>query len=76
VLGFRSDDALRFEFALPPQQLTKRFEQISIDLYELSESFSDRNSILRRTRDLLLPRLISGEVDVSKLDISIPDEAT
>ena len=29
---------------------------------------------LRRTRDLLLPRLISGEVDVSELDISVPEE--
>ena len=28
-------------------------------------------STLRRTRDLLLPRLISGEVDVSALDIDV-----
>ena len=30
---------------------------------------------LRRTREMLLPRLISGEVDVSELDIAIPEEA-
>lgn len=30
---------------------------------------------LRATRDLLLPRLISGEVDVSHLDIAIPEIA-
>jgi type I restriction enzyme S subunit len=34
-----------------------------------------KNTILRRTRDLLLPRLISGEVDVSELDIAAPEEA-
>ncbi len=34
-----------------------------------------KNTTLRRTRDLLLPRLISGEVDVSELDISVPEEA-
>ena len=34
-----------------------------------------RNQALRRTRDLLLPRLISGEVDVSELDIVVPEEA-
>lgn len=28
-----------------------------------------RNRNLRRTRDLLLPKLISGEVDVSNLEI-------
>jgi type I restriction enzyme S subunit len=34
-----------------------------------------KNTILRHTRDLLLPRLISGEVDVSELDIAVPEEA-
>ncbi len=74
VLGFRSDDALAFEFVLPPQQLTERFEQIASDLYDLGESLNDRNTTLRRTRDLLSPRLISGEVDMSELDITIPEE--
>jgi type I restriction enzyme S subunit len=30
-----------------------------------------KNEVLRRTRDLLLPRLISGEIDVSDLDIAL-----
>jgi type I restriction enzyme S subunit len=30
---------------------------------------------LRQTRDLLLPKLISGEVDVSELGIAVPEEA-
>ena len=34
-----------------------------------------KNTTLRRTRDMLLPRLISGEVDVSELDITISEEA-
>ncbi len=33
-----------------------------------------KNTTLRRTRDLLLPRLISGELDVSELDIAISKE--
>jgi type I restriction enzyme, S subunit len=33
-----------------------------------------KNDILHRTRDLLLPKLISGEVDVSELDVTIPEE--
>ena len=32
-------------------------------------------SNLRATRDLLLPRLISGEIDVTDLDIAVPDLA-
>lgn len=34
-----------------------------------------KTGILRRTRDLLLPKLISGEVDVSERDITVPEEA-
>jgi type I restriction enzyme S subunit len=38
-----------------------------------------KNSIVRQTRDLLLPKLISGQLDVEDLDIEIgeqPVEAT
>lgn len=41
---------------------------------ELILVLQQRNKILRRTRDLLLPKLISGEVDVSELDITVPEE--
>jgi type I restriction enzyme S subunit len=34
-----------------------------------------KNAALRQTRDLLLSKLISGEVDVSELDIRIPENA-
>ena len=33
-----------------------------------------KNQNLGKTRDLLLPKLISGEVDVSKLDIQLNQE--
>jgi len=36
-----------------------------------SSIYSDRNFILRRSRDLLLPKLISGELDVEDLDIAV-----
>jgi type I restriction enzyme S subunit len=34
-----------------------------------------KNNLLRQTRDLLLPTLISGELDVENLDIRVPEEA-
>lgn len=33
-----------------------------------------KNNNLRKTRDLLLPKLISGEIDVEKLEIEISEE--
>ena len=34
-------------------------------------NLAKQNLILRQTRDLLLPRLVSGEVDVSDLDVGV-----
>ena len=34
------------------------------------------NAKLRATRDLLLPKLISGETDVSDLEITVPEVET
>jgi type I restriction enzyme S subunit len=44
-------------------------------MLELRHELTMRNSVLRQTRDLLLPKLISGDVDVSELDIQIPQRA-
>jgi len=35
------------------------------------EVLTKRNTILRTTRDLLLPKLISGKLDVEDLDIDV-----
>jgi type I restriction enzyme S subunit len=40
---------------------------------ELMLTLQQQNLILRRTRDLLLPRLVSGEIDVADLDIAVPE---
>jgi type I restriction enzyme S subunit len=42
--------------------------------FRLIDSLSRLNRIPRRTRDLLLPKLISGEVDVAELEIAVPEE--
>jgi type I restriction enzyme S subunit len=43
-------------------------------IYDQELNLRKRNKILRRTRDLLLPRLISGDLDVSHLDIRIAED--
>jgi type I restriction enzyme S subunit len=52
---------------LPPAPLLTRFNEIIGDTVGLLRNFVLRNRNLRATRDLLLPRLISGEIDVSTL---------
>jgi type I restriction enzyme S subunit len=37
--------------------------------FKQTKNLNEKNTNLRQTRDLLLPRLISGEIDVENLDI-------
>ena len=57
-----------------PLDVVRRFDELVEPSLSLIISLAKRNEALRRTRDLLLPRLISGEVDVSNLDIAVPEE--
>jgi type I restriction enzyme S subunit len=58
------------ELSLPPVAICKQFGELIKPMVHLTHSFDRRNQNLRQTRDLLLPKLISGEIDVSDLDIA------
>ena len=62
------------ELIVPAQALVTNFEDTVQQIALLILTLQRKNTTLRRTRDLLLPRLISGEVDVSELDITVPEE--
>lgn len=62
-------------FILPPRDLLDKFEMCGSVLLKCILNYENKNSNLRRTRDLLLPKLISGELDVSDLDIEIKGKA-
>lgn len=54
----------------PSAEVIGRFELIAAPLWRLIRILSDKNTNLSKQRDLLLPKLISGEIDVS--DIPMP----
>lgn len=58
----------------PPTNYTEEFGQVVNPIMRLIYKLEIQNQILQRTRDLLLPKLISGELDVSELDIDIGEE--
>ena len=60
---------LDFDFQLPPDNVIKDFCQLVTPMYDLIASNIVENQSLAQTRDSLLPRLMSGELDVSNLDI-------
>nr|VFK11488.1 MAG: type I restriction enzyme, S subunit [Candidatus Kentron sp. LPFa]VFK27652.1 MAG: type I restriction enzyme, S subunit [Candidatus Kentron sp. LPFa] len=60
---------------VPPESLLKDFESKVQTIRQLLNNLIERNNNLRQTRDLLLPKLISGELDVSTLPIDTGQEA-
>ncbi len=57
------------ELTLPSDVIRHRYAEITKSVRQQSDLLQNRNVNLRQTRDLLLPKLISGEIDVSELDI-------
>lgn len=57
-------DLAGFEMVVPPIELQNKFGEIAKQFYELQTNLRRKNANLRQTRDLLLPRLVSGEVEV------------
>ena len=55
------------KFAKPPEVLEIAFEERLGAMWRLLRNLTGKNTNLRTTRDLLLPKLISGELDVSHL---------
>ncbi len=50
------------EVMVAPAELARKFALLVTPIFEQIDSLRRKNSILRRTRDLLLPRLVSGEI--------------
>jgi type I restriction enzyme S subunit len=54
-------------FTLPPQDFIEQFERRVTELRSLLTTLLEQVVNLRRTRDLLLPRLLSGQIDVEAM---------
>lgn len=61
------DEVYGICFPLPSLKLLNQFETAVEPFLGEIENLTKKNSNLRKTRDFLLPKLISGEIDVSKL---------
>jgi type I restriction enzyme, S subunit len=61
-----AEDFKEASVLLPPNELLDTFEDIASSDLRLAQDLHWANGNLRRTRDLLLPKLISGELDASQ----------
>jgi len=60
---------IKYPVVIPPPPILTRFDEFMRDVVNQIRNMIFRNRNLHHTRDLLLPKLISGEVDVSNLEI-------
>lgn len=68
--GINQQSVRNLKILTPDQKRAEAFDRLVDPLLGQIVSLAKRNVNLRLTRDLLLPRLISGELDVSKFDIA------
>jgi type I restriction enzyme S subunit len=54
----------RFLIAHPPAELLQCFQSTVRPMFRLIHALNSKNENLRQTRDLLLPKLVSGEISV------------
>jgi type I restriction enzyme S subunit len=62
-------DLANFDLVVPGTTTLDGFAESVRPIVDLASNLARQNVNLRATRDLLLPRLVSGEIDVSELDL-------
>jgi type I restriction enzyme S subunit len=58
------DTVSNFKIILPPHALMQSYHAVARDIHKQREALHRQIQNLRRTRDLLLPRLLSGQVEL------------
>lgn len=71
VPGLSREQAYALMVAKPEDDLLSSYESAVQPMYDLRRNLTEQNAALREARDLLLPRLVSGELDVSELDLGL-----
>jgi len=61
------------DLVIPPNEVRQRFEDQIAAIRQILNNLLDKNANLRRTRDLLLPKLVSGEVNVEELNADLEE---
>lgn len=66
---FNKTDFKSLPVILPSQDILRKFHEMVCPMFEMIESNQAENRKLAALRDTILPKLMSGEIDVSSIDI-------
>jgi len=76
VLHLKPDLVTKQKISIPPMPLQQVFSEIVKPIYTQVDLLTASNKGMIETRDMLLPRLISGKLSVENLDIQFPPGMT
>lgn len=68
--NLKTDIVKNFELIMPPKEVLDAFQNIAKPLFDQMLICAREASQLAILRDTLLPKLMSGEIDVSQIDIT------
>jgi type I restriction enzyme, S subunit len=71
----KADDFEKAELLSPPRPVLDRFAMVIEPMLSLSHNLRLQNANLRTQRDILLPKLISGEIDVGRSAVALLEAA-
>lgn len=72
VPGLNRNQAYSNQLFYPGSDLITKFAELADPIFDAKHQLEAQNENLTQTRDLLLPRLISGKLSVEDLDIQFP----
>lgn len=64
VPGLNRNQAHSLPIVVPDEKTLASFEKVAKPMFELKNALEKKNKNLRATRDLLLPKLVSGEIEI------------
>lgn len=62
-------DLVRLEAVIPTKDLLTKFNKISMDIFDSIRLLTKQNQNLKEARDILLPRLMTGMIDVKQMNL-------
>ena len=76
VPGLNRNSAYLKKSFLPSREIQNQFDCLIDKYFKQSENLESQNQLLREARDILLPRLMTGMIDVEKMNLKTPQPAT
>jgi type I restriction enzyme, S subunit len=71
VPGLSRDQALAVDIVLPPEAIVTEVAELHRNAFRAIAAYRKVNDAAKMMRDLLLPRLVSGQLDISDVDLGI-----